>query len=84
MERNLIQHHTKDAAMQKENCNGEEHNKLIRNPLGGRSSLCSLHHSSPMQLHYIKTTPATTNNADRAAVSSTKGISENRSVSTHS
>jgi hypothetical protein len=34
---------------------GEEHNELPRDSLGGRSSLSSHHHSSPTQLHYVKT-----------------------------
>jgi hypothetical protein len=70
--------------MRKKNCKGDDHNELPKDPLGGRYSLSSPHHSSPTQLHYVKTTPATTDNADRAAVSTTKGISENRSVSTGS
>jgi hypothetical protein len=40
--------------MQK-NWKGEEHNKLPRDFLGGRSSLSSPHYSSPTQLHCVKT-----------------------------
>jgi hypothetical protein len=39
----------------KENCKGEEHNELPRDPLGGRSSLSSPHQSSDTQLHCVKT-----------------------------
>jgi hypothetical protein len=41
--------------MRKENCKGEEHNELPKDPLGGRSSLSSPHQSSPTQLHCAKT-----------------------------
>jgi hypothetical protein len=50
---------------------GEEHNELPRDPLGGRSSLSSPHQSILMQLHCIKTTPATRGTADRGKASST-------------
>jgi hypothetical protein len=41
--------------MRKENCKGEEHNQLPRDPLGGRSSISSHHRTSPAQLHCVKT-----------------------------
>jgi hypothetical protein len=41
--------------MQKENCIGEEHNDLPRDPLGAHSPLSSPHQSSPTQLHCIRT-----------------------------
>jgi hypothetical protein len=50
--------------MRKENCKGEEQNELPRDPLGGHSSLSSPLHSSPTQLHCVKTTPGTTGTAD--------------------
>jgi hypothetical protein len=68
--------------MRKKNCKGEEHNELPRALLGERSSLSYL--TTAVLLSCItsrQTTSATTNNADRATVSATKGISENRSVS---
>jgi hypothetical protein len=41
--------------VQKENSKGEQHNKVPRDPLGGRSSLSSPHQSSPTQLHCVQT-----------------------------
>jgi hypothetical protein len=93
VEENFSQRHIEAAAMRKENCKGEEHNELPRNPLGGRSSLSSPHRSSPTQLHCVKT--VNTSNqwhrrqrgkrpATRTPVSATTGISENWSLSTGS
>jgi hypothetical protein len=56
--------------MCKENCKGEGHSELPRDPLGGPSSLISHHHSCTTSR---QTTPATINNADKAA-SATKGF----------
>jgi hypothetical protein len=77
--------------MQTENCKGEEHNELARDPLGGPSSLSSSHQSSPTQLHCVKT--LNTNNkkhrrqmgkarGPQAGASVTERNSENMSVST--
>jgi hypothetical protein len=41
--------------MRKENCKEEEHSELPRDSPGDYSSLSSLHQSSPMQLHCVKT-----------------------------
>jgi hypothetical protein len=79
--------------MQKENCKGEEHNELPRDPLGGCSSLSSPHQSSLCSCTESRyATPAITGTADiweklaapHAAASATTGNSENRSVSTDS
>jgi hypothetical protein len=50
-----MQRHAEAAAMRKKKWNGEEHNELPRDPLGGRSFLSSPHQSSPSQLHCVKT-----------------------------
>jgi hypothetical protein len=55
--------------MRKENCKGETHNELPREPLGGPSSLSSHHHSSPTQLHYVRTNN-TSNRKQRRQISS--------------
>jgi hypothetical protein len=68
--------------MRRENCK-EEHNKLSRDPLGGRSSLGYPHQSSPMQLHCVKTLNTSNHSHHRweerlaahASVSATTGIS---------
>jgi hypothetical protein len=75
--------------MRKENCKGEEHNKLPRDPLGGVSCLSSPHQSNSTQLHCVKAHKRATTSirdlwgkraAPRAAASSAIGNSENRSV----
>jgi hypothetical protein len=75
------------AATWKENCKGEKHNRLPRDPLRG-SSLSWPHQSSPTQMHCVKTAPATIGWEKlvdpHAAASAKTGNSENMSVSTAS
>jgi hypothetical protein len=47
--------------------------QLLRNPLGGRSSLSSPHHSSPTQLHCVKTRN-TSNHRHRRHMGKTCGL----------